>query len=203
MLYNAQRQHVADWSPGEISTCPECQQSLLARRGDIVVWHWAHHAHPGSHPPCFHQETAWHLAWKAAYDALPGWTVEQSIQGFRADAANLASGSVREFVHCLSPYYRTKHHCFAALRLDVRWIFDGDVFTSSRKRYVAKGGVSRFLTPRAYQLHQELRGRTWVHWAGELWKEWQDNVWFPRTDSAALRLLTAFHCIDAKVEKAG
>jgi hypothetical protein len=158
----------------------------------MVIWHWAHYPDSDRRTPCGHRETAWHLAWKSAYDRLAGWTVEQHIDGFRADAANLHTRSLREFIHCLSPYYAIKHRLFAALDFDVRWIFDGDAFGSQRLRTLSRGGVSRLLTPRAYALHVELNRRCWVHRDGQLWKEWRDNVWYPRTDDAAARLLAAF-----------
>jgi hypothetical protein len=193
MLYNAQRQRVRDWRTGQISTCPDCQRSLLARRGEVIIWHWAHF--PTTTTPravCGHRETPWHLAWKTAYDDLPNWRVEAALHGFRVDAANFRTRNLREFIHCLSPYYVAKHHVLAALNFDIRWIFDGTVFVSGRRRDVAHGGVFGLLTPRAQALHDGLGQRCWVHWEERLWKEWRDRVWYPRTDAAAARLLAEF-----------
>ena len=145
VLYNAQRQKVRDWREGDISTCPDCSRSLFPKRGEAVGWHWAHYADPQHRTACGHRETPWHLAWKAVYDEFSGWSVEERICGFRADAVNLGTRSLREFVHCLSPYYLAKHRVFSALKFDIRWIFDGEEFTSRRLRNIAKGGVSRLL----------------------------------------------------------
>jgi hypothetical protein len=193
MLYNAQRKRVKQWESGELSTCPDCQRALFARRGELVIWHWAHYARDGERrAPCGHIETAWHLQWKNAYDRLPNWTVEAPLSGFRVDAVNFRSGSVREFIHSLSPYYRTKHHCLVRLNYDTRWIFDGGEFVSSRLRHRRGGAMARLLKPLAYQVHCQLSNRCWVHFMHRLWKEWRDNVWYPREDDAAARLLQAF-----------
>ena len=55
-----------------------------------------------------------------------------------------------------------------------------------------RGGIRRLLTPRAVALHAELGRRCWVHFEDRLWKEWRDNVWYPRSDPAAEHLLAAF-----------
>ena len=193
MLYNAQRTRVGDWQQGELSTCPDCQRSLFARRGELVIWHWAHYAQNGERrAPCGHVETVWHLQWKNTYDALPNWTIEAPINGFRVDAVNSRTRAVREFIHSLSPYYRTKHHCLSQLNYDVRWIFDGYVFVSDRLRQRRGGAFAKLLKPLAYNLHCQLNNRCWVHFMNRLWREWRNNVWYPRQDEAAERLLQAF-----------
>src|SRR5262249_14312619 len=150
-LYNAQRNRVADSQQCEPSTCPDCQRSLFARRGDRVIWHWAHYARDGQRAaPCGHIESAWHLQWKSAYDQLANWQVEANVEGFRVDAVNFTTGSLREFIHSLSPYYRTKHRCLSRLSFDIRWIFDGAVFVSSRLRRRRDGAIAHLLKPLAY-----------------------------------------------------
>lgn len=50
-------------SPGEKGTCPLCQQEMIAKCGDIKIWHWAHK----SLDICdeFKEpETEWHRKWK-------------------------------------------------------------------------------------------------------------------------------------------
>ncbi len=42
--------------------CPTCNAPLLAKCGEINLWHWAHQA--GDCDPWHEPETEWHLAWK-------------------------------------------------------------------------------------------------------------------------------------------
>ena len=61
MIYNHDRVAVWDWG-GDESLCPECGHSLIAKRGDIVVWHWAHKPVTGGKSCiCPHKESIWHL----------------------------------------------------------------------------------------------------------------------------------------------
>jgi hypothetical protein len=192
MLYNAQRKRVRDWIPGDISTCPECQSSLIAKRGEIVIWHWAHRPTGDTvadREPCGHSESQWHLAWKATYDDFPQWTVEQPVEGFRVDAANLATGRLREFIHCLSPYYAGKHKILSRLDYEIQWIFDGNEFVSQKTWPMRKDGMKDLLKPKAFDVFKQLGGRCWVHWDGRLWKHWKENIWYPR--KGAERLLMA------------
>jgi hypothetical protein len=195
MLYNARRQKVRDWQPGEASNCPDCARSLFARRGEFIIWHWAHYADTsGSNraAPCGHRETAWHLAWKQAHEDM-GWLVEKTLGGYRADAHLAATRQVREFVHSLSPYYAAKHKSYGSLRLNAQWIIDGAAFESARRKPCRKGGgYKSLLVPRAYQLQQELRGRCLVHWDGALWREWKNNIWYENTGSPWTEMLAQY-----------
>ncbi len=43
--------------------CFECGHPMIAKTGELVVWHWAHRA---ENPDCgLSAESEWHLAWKA------------------------------------------------------------------------------------------------------------------------------------------
>jgi len=50
--------------PGGKGICPKCQRDVVARCGDINIWHWAHQqsCEPWSEP-----ETEWHLGWKSYF----------------------------------------------------------------------------------------------------------------------------------------
>src|SRR5262249_53997953 len=159
------------------SLCPDCGSALLARRGPVVVWHWAHRAGSANRAGsagCHHRETDWHLTWKAAYHSFPGWEVETLVEAsgraYPAGARNVRSRRVREFVHSLSDAYVAKHLALAASEWDVLWIFDGDTFVAQRRRPLRSGAVKHLLKPRARWLHGRTGGL--VHWAGRLWREW-------------------------------
>jgi len=52
-------------SPGVSACCPGCRQPVLAKCGEIRVWHWAHRG--GDCDPWYESETAWHLNWKKLF----------------------------------------------------------------------------------------------------------------------------------------
>ena len=55
----------AEATPKAKGICPNCQAELIAKCGQVKVWHWAHKG-----PPCDHwwkNETEWHRAWKGHF----------------------------------------------------------------------------------------------------------------------------------------
>lgn len=195
MILNHARQTPGQWDGTSESRCPDCGAPLVAKRGEIIVWHWAHYPGTGERSSCPHEETTWHLTWKAAYQSLPGWEIEAPVQvgdkTFRADAMNRPTGRIREFVHSLSPHYAEKHLALKAAGLDVGWILDGHEFTSLRAKWCRGGGMKRLLKPRAYELHRSIN--VLVHYHGQLWHEWRSDVWFPRTGERAIEVLRRFN----------
>lgn len=192
MIYNHRRERVEDWQGGE-SYCPECRVALIARRGALVVWHWAHRAQ--ARHTCGHDETAWHLRMKAAYLDFAGWEIEVPLalsgRTYRVDAMNTTTKAVREFVHSLSPYYEAKHRALHRSGCAVLWILDGAAFASERREHTRTGnGWRHLLKPKAYALHAVVDSL--VHYDGCLWREWRENVWFPTTGPAARSVLDAY-----------
>lgn len=187
MIYNAQRQRVRATND-PMSTCPDCGEDLFARRGDerFRIWHWAHYGRPTtmSTQSCVGVgETTWHLEWKLAYDGFDNWSIEQPFNNLRIDAMNIQTGSVREFVHSLSPHYVEKHRALQTYGCDVRWIIDGNKFVSKRLKYTNDGdGIRQPLMPHVYALFADLDRRCWLHFDNRLWREWKNDVWYPRSD---------------------
>lgn len=64
--------------PGLRGTCPACETPMLAKCGQIVIWHWAH-ASLESCDPWRTGETEWHLRWKAWFHEL-GAEIEVPIR---------------------------------------------------------------------------------------------------------------------------
>lgn len=66
--------------PGGRSRCPDCDDELIAKCGDINTWHWAHAAGKDCDP--WHEpETAWHRNWKSALeDEFPEGIAEHTIK---------------------------------------------------------------------------------------------------------------------------
>src|SRR2546430_2031996 len=80
MLYARSNGRKIKASPGETGICPECDNRVVTKCGEIRIWHWAHRAHFDW--PMNKGETDWHLAWKDLME--PDWT-EVKVGGRRAD----------------------------------------------------------------------------------------------------------------------
>jgi hypothetical protein len=193
MLFNHRHQQVADYTEGD-SLCPLCSGPLIAKRGDIVIWHWAHKAKPNDRNGCPFAESAWHLSWKSAYLNFKDWEVEYPIvidgQKYVIDAVNPATGRVREFVHSLSPYYEAKHQRLLHQFTDISWLFDYRVFGSSRGEYCRDGrGVKNLLKPRALLCAQTLQPHAKVHLGAKIMRCWKENIWYPIDSGKADRVI--------------
>ncbi|RJP95322.1 MAG: hypothetical protein C4518_01385 [Desulfobacteraceae bacterium] len=72
--------------------CGLCGSPMLAKCGQIKIWHWAHE----SKKDCdlwYEPETEWHLSWKSQFSSE---CVEYNFKGHRADVYN-KNGVVIEF----------------------------------------------------------------------------------------------------------
>src|ERR1019366_2033152 len=145
MFHNHLGKTPRDWGDAIPSLCKICGQQLVAKRGPIVAWHWAHPPQETGIPPCpdSEPETNWHLGWKKA-SRMMGWQIEACVSAegcdFRLDAAypspqgkqkirlGQKSKICREFVHTLSDTYLSKHETLIADGWEVQWIVDGDAF---------------------------------------------------------------------------
>jgi competence CoiA-like predicted nuclease len=82
--------------PREMGACPGCSGRVVARCGDIKVWHWAH-AGAVDCDPWHEGESPWHVGWKRV--ALNhGGRVEVGMGPHRADIV-AADGTVCELQH--------------------------------------------------------------------------------------------------------
>lgn len=52
--------------PGRTAICIGCGQPMLAKCGEVKVWHWAHKGERKC-DPWWESETGWHRGWKALY----------------------------------------------------------------------------------------------------------------------------------------
>ncbi len=105
-------------SPDLEGTCPACGQPCRPKCGQVMVWHWAHHAHADC-DPWAEPITEWHLGWQRA---VPPERREVVIGPHRADIVT-ASGGVVEIQHSpVSPAVIVKREEFYGERM--AWIFD-------------------------------------------------------------------------------
>ena len=194
MIFNADRLPVWRWDGTSESRCPECGHDLIAKRGDIVIWHWAHRPATAGRTSCPHEETAWHLQMKAAYLSFCSWEIEVPVevngQVYRADAMNRNTGRIREFIHSLSPHYIKKHRALGAAGFDVAWIMDGCRFASRKARIIGDDAY-QLLKPRAYRMAAELSAL--VHHGDSLWRQQTNtNRWRRCTGLASAEVLRRF-----------
>ena len=105
---------------------------------------------------------------------------------FRLDAFDPGNRTVVEFVHTLSDSYRPKERVLRRAGYKVIWLFDGAEFVSAHAK-ICKGrtgkGLRRMLKPKAADQVSQLRSCVLVHYNGQLWKHWRENVFYPLYDS--------------------
>jgi len=181
MLLNKDRRRVQEWDTKWPSLCPECNKELIAKRGEIVIWHWAHYPGHGGQG-CGGPETAWHLRWKELHHEA-GWEIEKAVivddQNYRLDA--FKDGIIREFVHSLDDSYFPKDAALCKKYGDSLWLFDGVKFARHYRRPCSQGaGMRRLLKAKALDFYNKLGG--YVHSRHKLWRMWKDNVWYPPRD---------------------
>jgi hypothetical protein len=199
VILNHLRLRVAEHLTGEESYCPLCRGPLIAKRGDLVIHHWAHKPSAAVKSACPFEESPWHLGCKDAYSRFTGWEIEYPVtidgERFVLDAFNPTTGRVREFIHTLSPYYLAKHRRLAAQYSDVRWLFDGAEFASARRSLTRdRQGYRDVLKPRALIVAEGLMPRVGVLFTDAMLKHWRGNVWYKvRSDRARdlVKLLNA------------
>jgi hypothetical protein len=111
-------------TPGALASCPGCDDKLIAKCGEIVVWHWAHHAHPDC-DTWFEPESEWHMGWKRCFDPEQ---VEVVIGPHRADA--VARNTVIEFQHSLisTREIREREDFYVDNIGAMVWVFDAAEF---------------------------------------------------------------------------
>jgi hypothetical protein len=76
------------------AVCPNCNKELVAKCGDLVIWHWAHQD-LSECDPYWEPESAWHRDWKKL---VMQQFCEVPINGHRADIV-ADDGMVMELQH--------------------------------------------------------------------------------------------------------
>lgn len=126
MLHALKDGERAEAMPGCRGFCPGCGAAVVARCGEINVWHWAHEARAEC-DPWFEGESAWHLKWKR--HALAS-NCEVVMGSHRADIVT-ATGHVIELQHSsLSPEQVRERERFYG---NMTWIIDATEFLENIK----------------------------------------------------------------------
>lgn len=104
-------------TPGNRAKCPQCNQDVLAKCGEVLTWHWAH-INTTDCDPWAEGESAWHAEWKTA---APPDRREVTIGHHRADLI-AGDGTVCELQHSsISGPEITERETFYGT---MRWLFD-------------------------------------------------------------------------------
>jgi len=110
-------------TPHTNGICPSCNQPLIAKCGQINIWHWSHKS---KEPLCnYRPETEWHLKWKQ--DALKfGNEVEVHIGNHISDILNKNSKRLIELQNSAIDPIEIIDRCevFKQYRYMVDWIFN-------------------------------------------------------------------------------
>jgi hypothetical protein len=104
-------------TPSTTAYCPQCDKPLIAKCGEIKIWHWAHKSR-GDCDTSKEPETQWHLGWKKKFSKE---LVEITIGGHRADVST--KRTVIEFQH--SPLSITDMKAREAHYDNLIWVVDG------------------------------------------------------------------------------
>lgn len=108
--------------PKLVGDCPACSGPVIARCGEMKVWHWAHRRRQVC-DKWWESETEWHRAWKRHFPDDWQEIVHRSDSGERhISDVKTPSGWVIEFQHSyLAPQERRSRDAFYAKLL---WVVD-------------------------------------------------------------------------------
>jgi len=124
--------HRREAAPGLSGTCPLRGCSLIAKCGEIRVWHWAHQGSL-SCDPWWETETEWHRSWKGQFPGEWQEFPHQDEQGEKHIAdVKTNRGWAIEFQHSyIKPEERRSREAFYKKLI---WVVDG----TRRKRDAAQ-----------------------------------------------------------------
>lgn len=137
-IVNGQRQEA---QPNLSGKCPACGHPMIAKCGEVKIWHWAH---KGSRlcDPWWENETEWHRAWKGQFPVNWQEVVHKAKNGEKHIAdVKTDHGWVIEFQHSyIRPEERRSRDTFYPKLV---WVVDGARRKRDRAQFlnVLKKGV--------------------------------------------------------------
>lgn len=119
-LINGQRQEA---QPNLSGLCPACDQAMIAKCGEVKIWHWAHKGRRTC-DPWWENETEWHRAWKGRFPESWQEVIHQADNGEKHIAdVKTDQGWVIEFQHSyIKPEERRSRDTFYQKLV---WVVDG------------------------------------------------------------------------------
>jgi competence protein CoiA len=119
-LINGQRQEA---QPNLSGQCLACNQAMIAKCGEVKIWHWAHKGRRTC-DPWWENETEWHRAWKGQFPESWQEVVHKADNGEKHIAdVKTDQGWVIEFQHSyIKPEERRSRDTFYQKLV---WVVDG------------------------------------------------------------------------------
>jgi competence protein CoiA len=119
-LINEQRREA---QPSLLGKCLACGHPMVAKCGEVKIWHWAHQG-SRSCDPWWENETEWHRAWKGMFPDNCQEVVHQAENGEKHIAdVKTDRGWVIEFQHSyIKPEERHSRESFYKKLI---WVVDG------------------------------------------------------------------------------
>lgn len=160
-LINGRRQEA---QPSLSGQCLVCDQAMIAKCGEVKIWHWAHKGRRIC-DPWWESETEWHRAWKNCFPESWQEVVHRAEDGEKHIAdVKTDQGWVIEFQHShIKPEERRSRDTFYQKLV---WVVDG----ARRKRDGAQ--FQKVLNKGA-----RIGGNIWRTFSGDcvLLREWADS----------------------------
>ena len=125
-LINGQRQEAKPNLSGE---CLACGQPMIAKCGEVKIWHWAHKGRCTC-DPWWENETEWHRTWKGLFPESWQEVIHQADDGERHIAdVKTDRGWVIEFQHSfikpeadlVGGWYEEKEGCDTIFQRIPKW----------------------------------------------------------------------------------
>lgn len=185
-LANGERQEAQPDLAGE---CPACGSPMVARCGEIRIWHWAHKGRKHC-DPWWENETDWHRAWKDQFPLECQEVVHHANDGERHIAdVKTRDGWIMEFQHShIDPDERRSREAFYKSLI---WVVDGTRRQRDRAQFAITwgNGESRdpFSTKRRIPSPGGALLRDWTGSDVHVFLDFGDPQWlwwlFPHSDA--------------------
>jgi len=120
--------------PGLSGKCPGCEHPMVAKCGEIKIWHWAHLG-TRTCDPWWENETKWHRDWKEQFPREWQEQVHRAESGEKhIEDVKTDQGWLLEFQHSyLNPAERPARNAFHP-RLS--WVLDGTRRARDKSQFI-------------------------------------------------------------------
>jgi competence protein CoiA len=114
--------------------CPRCGHSMVAKCGEVRIWHWAH-SKSRNCDPWWENETGWHRAWKGHFPESWQEIVHIAEDGAKHVAdVKTARGWAIEFQHShITPEERRSRDSFYGKLV---WVVDGTRLKRAKTQFI-------------------------------------------------------------------
>jgi competence protein CoiA len=159
MKYALANEQRSEAQPGLSGKCPCCDAPMVAKCGDVNIWHWAHLSKRVC-DPWWENETEWHRAWKGHFPVEWQEVLHRAEDGEKHIAdVKTDQGWAIEFQH--SPIKPDERRSRDAFYGKLCWVVDAtkrkrdkEQFLKAVNQSVAVGAVRRILSDKCVLLRE-------------------------------------------------